>query len=162
MKFVIALGANLGDCRRTLNEAVRLVSLEVGKVLKTSSFIETEALVPVEREGEVQPSYLNGVVVCDAALTPQGVLDILLDIEKRLGRVRGVTDKRWGPRTIDLDLIAADSEIIETPTLTIPHPEMHKRLFVLVPMAEVYGEWLHPKHRKTVREMLKELKSQED
>ncbi len=160
MKFVIALGANLGDRHATLDEAVRLIGREIGAVSACSKFIDTEPLVPQERVGEVQPPYLNGVLICDAEITPALVLSHLLDIEKRLGRVRGVTDIRWGPRTVDLDLIAADSEVIETPTLTLPHPEMHKRLFVLAPMAEIYSDWIHPIHRKTVQEMLKDLKKQ--
>ena len=157
MKFVIALGANLGDRSATLDEAVRLINLEIGKVEACSKFIETEPLIPEERQGEVQPPYLNGVLVCSASQSPKRILAILLDIEKRLGRIRGITDKRWGARIIDLDLIAADSEVINTPELTLPHPEMHKRLFVLVPMVEIYGEWVHPIYGKTAKEMLKEI-----
>jgi len=158
MKAIIALGANLGDKEATLLQAIRAIEKRIGKILACSTFIETAALL---QPGDTtsQPNFLNGAVLVETTLAPELVLKELLEIEKLLGRVR--TDKgiRWAPRKIDLDLICADEVIIDTPFLSLPHPEMHKRRFVLEPMAEIWGGWRHPLLKSTALDLLKALKS---
>jgi 2-amino-4-hydroxy-6-hydroxymethyldihydropteridine diphosphokinase len=125
-------------------------------VLACSKFIDTEPLA-ADAHSAPQPRYLNGVLRCETKLQPEAILSNLLTIEKELGRVRGVTDVKWGPRTIDLDLIAVDNVVLKSPTLTLPHPEMHKRRFVLEPLLEIAPEWIHPLLGKSVRELFLSL-----
>ena len=124
---VIALGSNLGDREGLLRSSIeRLEGL--GRVTAVSSLYET---APV---GPSQPDYLNAVALMATELEPAAVLRGLLDIEASLGRVR---DVRWGPRRIDLDLVALDDLVVDTAELTLPHPQSHRRAFVLAPLAEV-------------------------
>ena len=154
MEMIVALGANLGAREVTLNRAVKEIGKRIGSVKACSSIIETDPLVPAGTSRSGQPPYLNAVLTCESSLEPEAVLDILLQIEKELGRVRGVTDIKWGARTIDLDLIGVEHLVVNTKRLTLPHPEMHKRRFVLEPLQEVAPKWVHPVLRKTAEEML--------
>ncbi len=131
---VVALGSNLGDRLATLGSARARLS-DFGRELGCSSIYETP---PV---GPPQPNYLNAVVLLETALTPERLLETLLAIERAHGRERR---ERWGPRTLDLDLVAMGDERRQTPTLTLPHPEAHRRAFVLVPLAEVAPDLLLP------------------
>lgn len=124
---VVALGANLGDRVAMLAEAARRLGA-LGPVVARSSLWET---APV---GPPQPDYLNAIVLVQTALEPEPALELLLGIERALGRERRV---RWGPRTIDLDLIALGSRLFASERLVLPHPEAHRRAFVLAPLAEV-------------------------
>ena len=153
MKYVVALGANLGNREENIKNAIRLIAKRIGPVLKTSSLRESAAL-KLSGDTAEQPNYINGAIVCESMHEPLAVLRELLAIEKDLGRVRGVTDKRWQPRTIDLDLIAADNMVINLPELIVPHAEMHRRDFVLLPLSEVWPAWCHPVLKKTVEELL--------
>lgn len=137
---IIALGANLGSLEQTFERALALLEERVGKVLKRSRWIRSK---PLESEEKNQNDYLNGVVLLETELAPEQVLSNLHEIEASLGRKREEETVRWGPRVIDLDLIAVDDLVIDTPTLTLPHPEMHKRDFVLQPLAEICPEWRH-------------------
>lgn len=124
---VIGLGANLGDRRATLASAAR--ELETfGRLLARSSLYETE---PV---GPPQPRYLNGAVLLRTELGPEPLLAALLDVEKRLGRVRR---ERWGPRAIDLDILWLDGATHRSAELVIPHPSLRERPFALRPLLDV-------------------------
>ena len=146
----IALGSNMGDREEHLNFAVSELEKSPGcSVLSVSSFIETAPYGYTE-----QDDFLNGCLKLETLLTPHELLDLLLDIEKKAGRVR---DIRWGPRTLDLDIIFYDDIIISDDTLRIPHAQMHKRDFVLAPLNEIAPNALHPVFGKAVSELLDDL-----
>jgi len=130
----IGLGANLGDRSATLSAALdRLDRVEGIRVVTRSSFHET---APVGGPAG-QPMYLNAAAKLETTLEPHALLSVLQQIELEFGRQRL---ERWGPRTLDLDLLLYDSLVIETPELTLPHPLMHERPFVLAPLAEIAPE----------------------
>jgi 2-amino-4-hydroxy-6-hydroxymethyldihydropteridine diphosphokinase len=132
-RAVIALGANLGDARAALAGAVEAITATAGvTVLAESSVYSTAPIGGVE-----QPDYLNAVVVVDTSLSPHELLDRLHDIENAWHRTREV---RWGPRTLDLDLIDYFGVTSGDPELTLPHPRAHERAFVLVPWLEADPE----------------------
>jgi 2-amino-4-hydroxy-6-hydroxymethyldihydropteridine diphosphokinase len=140
----LSLGSNVGDRSGNLNAAIdRLRAL--GEVVAVSSFYETE---PVEFAA--QPWFLNCVVMLDTERTPKELLAGILDVERQLGRRRG---QKKGPRTIDIDILLFDNLIIEDRGLTIPHPAMHERRFVLEPLAEIAPEVQHPVFKRTMREL---------
>jgi 2-amino-4-hydroxy-6-hydroxymethyldihydropteridine diphosphokinase len=112
----------------------------VGPIVKLSSLYETKALT---LRGEEHPNYVNAVLEVSTTSEPEGILRELLRIEHELGRDRS-PDKRWEPRTIDLDLLFVGSTVLSTPSLKVPHPEMAKRDFVIEPLAEIAGDFVHP------------------
>ncbi|MCK8601311.1 2-amino-4-hydroxy-6-hydroxymethyldihydropteridine diphosphokinase [Desulfoferrobacter suflitae] len=133
----IGFGSNQGDSLRICREAVRRLGQNADiEIRRVSSFYRTE---PVGFED--QPWFVNGVVQCVTDLEPQALWEVLAEIENHFGRIRA---ERWGPRTLDLDILAYGNEIIRLPDLTIPHPRMHERLFVLAPLQEIEPGWLHP------------------
>ena len=126
----VGVGANLGDRRSTIETAIeRLGAVEGVEVTAVSSLRETDPVGVVE-----QPRFLNGAVELETTLSAHDLLDALLEVERGLGRVRG---ERWGPRTIDLDLLLYGDEVVDEPGLRIPHPRLHERRFVLEPLAEL-------------------------
>jgi 2-amino-4-hydroxy-6-hydroxymethyldihydropteridine diphosphokinase len=146
----VGLGANLGDRATTIAEAVRLLGLLPGtSVVAVSSLRETDPVGFVE-----QPRFLNGAVALVTELSPRGLLVGLLDVERALGRVR--TGPRFGPRSIDLDLLVYGSEIVDEPGLDVPHPRLHERRFALEPLAELDPELVVPGRGK-VSEILESL-----
>ena len=127
----IGLGANLGAREDTLRRALDLLGEEPGvEVVGVSSFRETDPVGIVE-----QSRFLNAAAALETELEPRELLDVLLDVERRLGRVRDGT--RWGPRPIDLDLLVYADEIVDEPGLRVPHPRVHERRFALEPLAEL-------------------------
>jgi 2-amino-4-hydroxy-6-hydroxymethyldihydropteridine diphosphokinase len=151
-EYVLALGANLGDREYYIGQAIEAIRTSCGPILRQSRLLETEAMGAADRP------FLNGALVIQSKLDPHALLQKLLQIEQSLGRTR---ETRWGNRTIDLDIILwkdehGDFPGVKTPTLTIPHPEMHKRLFVLEPAAEVAADWRHAERQITLAELLRE------
>ena len=127
----VGLGANLGNREETLRRAVALLAAADGvDVLAVSELRETDPVGVVD-----QPRFLNGAVAIETTLAPRELLDFLLRIERELGRVRG--EERWGPRTVDLDLLVYGDQIVDEPGLRVPHPRIHERRFVLEPLAEL-------------------------
>ena len=140
----LSLGSNLGDPAANLNAAIaRLGAL--GGVTAVSSFYETE---PVELTA--QPWFLNCAIKLDTEKMPKQLMSGILDLEQEMGRRR---QQKKGPRIIDVDILLFGSSIVETKGLTIPHPAMHQRRFVLEPLAEIAPEVRHPVFKRTVREL---------
>jgi 2-amino-4-hydroxy-6-hydroxymethyldihydropteridine diphosphokinase len=132
-RVVIALGSNLGDRKAAIESAINLLK-EFIEIEKISTLIETD---PVG--GPEQGPYINGVLLGRTSLAPEELMTKLLDVEAELGRVRSVPN---APRTIDLDLIDYESVVIDSPTLTLPHPRAHQRHFVIKPWLEIDPEAL--------------------
>lgn len=135
--FYLSLGANIGDRFKHLKRAIQLLQQEKEiSIQSLSNIYETEPVGFVD-----QPPFLNMVVGGETELWPEQLLQTVLDVEKRLGRVREI---RWGPRTIDIDILTYGQEVITKGNLEIPHPRMQDRLFVLIPFAEIAAEQLIP------------------
>lgn len=148
----IALGSNMGDKEAHLRRAVELLKAAPGcRVTAVSDFITTAPYGYLE-----QDDFLNGCLALDTLLTPDELLDRLHEIERGEKRERII---HWGPRTLDLDIIFYDDLVMDTDTLHIPHIEMHKRAFVLEPLAQIAPWKRHPLLGKTVRQMQEELKT---
>jgi 2-amino-4-hydroxy-6-hydroxymethyldihydropteridine diphosphokinase len=127
----VGLGANLGDREATLRRALDLLAEEPGiEVVSTSELRETDPVGVVD-----QPRFLNGAVALETSLSVRELLDALLRVERILGRVR--EGPRWGPRTVDLDLLLYGDEVVDEPGLHVPHPRLHERRFALEPLAEL-------------------------
>ena len=141
----IALGTNLGERSENLRAAIRGLAPDV-VVLAESRIYETPPW-----GYEDQPSFLNMVVKAETDLEPGTLLNYLKQLEVDLGRENSI---RWGPRLIDLDILFYDDLVIESPPLVIPHPRLHERGFVLVPLADVAAEFIHPVLGKRVWELL--------
>jgi 2-amino-4-hydroxy-6-hydroxymethyldihydropteridine diphosphokinase len=147
----IALGSNLGDRRDYLDRAVRLLRAEPGiSVSRVSTYLETAPVGGPPGQGP----YLNAAAELQTDLPPEQLLRVLLRVEQQLGRVR---HERHGPRTVDLDLLLHGDARCQTPELTLPHPRLHERSFVLEPLAEIAPHAVHPGLGRTVRELLDEL-----
>jgi 2-amino-4-hydroxy-6-hydroxymethyldihydropteridine diphosphokinase len=140
----IALGANLGDREQNLRSAITALNDTPGcNVVRVSSFLENPAVGgPAD-----SPPFLNAAAELRTTFDPHQLLQRLLEIEKTLGRDRR---ERWAPRTIDLDLLLFDDQIIDDPDLKVPHPLMHTRRFVLQPLAEIAPNVVHPILRTTI------------
>jgi 2-amino-4-hydroxy-6-hydroxymethyldihydropteridine diphosphokinase len=145
----VSLGSNMGDREENIDQAIALLA-EAGRVTAISSLYATEPVGYKEQE-----DFLNAVAAVETALSAPDLLARCLSIEDRLGRSRSM---RWGPRTIDLDILLYGDAILNTPTLQIPHPRMAERKFVLEPLAEIAPAAVHPVLLRTAAELLRELK----
>lgn len=146
----IGLGANLGDREAALQQALERLGAQRGvEVLAVSAFRETEPVGYAE-----QPPFLNAAAELETTLSPRALLDALLAAERALGRTRD--GPRYGPRTIDLDLLLYDGAAVDEPGLTVPHPRLHERRFALEPLAELDPALVVPGHGR-VTDLLTEL-----
>jgi 2-amino-4-hydroxy-6-hydroxymethyldihydropteridine diphosphokinase len=148
MRYFLSLGSNLGDKKINLAHALTLLEQQGVRILRASSFYRTQ---PVDCPGQLW--FFNQVVEVSTPLNPYDLLGLIKGIEKRMGRKRS---RVGGPRPIDIDILLAEDCIIRTKRLTVPHPRMQKRNFVLVPFKEISRQTLHPLLKKTILELWKE------
>ncbi|WP_434304970.1 2-amino-4-hydroxy-6-hydroxymethyldihydropteridine diphosphokinase [Clostridium botulinum] len=146
----VAFGSNIGEKESYIKRALEKIEKRGMKIIKVSPIYETEPYGVLD-----QDSFLNGVVKIGTNLTPENLIEVLLNIEKQLDRVR---ERRWGPRTIDLDIIFYDDLIINKNNLIIPHKDMENREFVLKPLCDIDENFIHPVLKKSVRQLYDRLK----
>jgi 2-amino-4-hydroxy-6-hydroxymethyldihydropteridine diphosphokinase len=146
-RAAVGLGSNKGDRLANVRTAVSLTREQVGRVTAVSDVFETPPWGVA-----LQPRFLNACMIVEAELEPHGLLRKLKEMESDMGRLK---KGKWGPREIDLDILLYDDVRIEDPILTIPHPYMHERAFVLLPLSEIAPDWVHPTTGLTVLELLK-------
>ena len=148
-QIYIALGSNLGDRAGNLARALQLLPARGVHIRQVSDFLETRAYGVTD-----QPDFLNAVARVETGLAPEQLLQVLLQVEKLMGRVR---KRHWGERNIDLDLLLYGDLVYQSKTLTLPHPDMLNREFVLAPLAQIAPKLVHPVAEKTIRELWAEL-----
>jgi 2-amino-4-hydroxy-6-hydroxymethyldihydropteridine diphosphokinase len=150
----IGIGSNIGNKVRHCEKAIaEILKANHHKLLAQSSLFKTQAIGYTSQDW-----FVNGVIKIETELEPLDLLQILKAIESRMGRT---TTVRWGPRVIDLDILFFDEEEIKTEEVQIPHPSLHERQFVLIPLAEIDRNLVHPVLKKTVRELLETLKEEQ-
>lgn len=145
IKIFLHTGSNRGDRRDNLREAAELISAEIGPVTKASKVYRTQAWGVAD-----QPDFLNQAMEVETSLEPLALLDKVLAIEAQMGRKR---IRKWGQRLIDIDILFYGDQVLKTERLTIPHPYLHHRNFVLVPMLEIAPEWVHPVFNLSIAEL---------
>ena len=148
-KIYILLGSNIGDKKNYIDGACDEILSSIGDIEVYSSYYQTSPW-----GFESNDEFLNRAICVRSKLTPNDIMIVLLDIESRLGRVRGVKDKGYQSRTIDLDIILIDDLIIRNELLIVPHPRMTERNFVLVPLAEIAGDFIHPEKKISINNLL--------
>ena len=148
-KVWIALGSNMGEGRKNLDLAIKMMNERGVLVEKVSTYIETEPYGYTE-----QDNFVNAVCIAETKLSPKELLENLLKIELDMGRVRII---KWGPRLIDLDILFYEDLIIDEEDFKVPHIEIQKRSFVLEPMNEISPDKIHPVFKKTVNQLLLDL-----
>ncbi len=149
---ILLAGGNDKNSGELLLKALQMLEKEVGKIVTKSAIYRTAAWGPIP-----QPDFMNLAILMRSKLPPKFLLRRILDIETRLGRVRTV---KYGPRTIDIDILFYGSQIIKTDSLTIPHPEIANRRFVLMPCNEISPNFVHPLLKKPIRQLLLECKDE--
>jgi 2-amino-4-hydroxy-6-hydroxymethyldihydropteridine diphosphokinase len=148
-KVYLGLGSSMGDREDFLRKAVALLGQACGPIIDVSPVYVTG---PVGFESE--HDFLNMVIMLQTDIIPAGLVKTVLELEASLGRIRG--RERYSPRTIDIDILLYGDEIIDEPSVTIPHPRMHERRFVLVPLNDIAPEVIHPVFKKDIRTLLEE------
>lgn len=146
----LLLGSNLGQKIENLRSAELEICLKIGSLVKKSSIIQSPPWGFEHKE-----DFLNQVLQIETRYSPFELLNAILSIEKKLGRIRFLETKEYLPRIIDIDILFYDSLIIESENLIIPHPQLHLRRFTLTPLYEIAPELIHPVLEKTIRELLK-------
>jgi 2-amino-4-hydroxy-6-hydroxymethyldihydropteridine diphosphokinase len=147
----LSLGSNLGNRQGNLDQALKLLSerMRIGKV---SSIYDTEAVGPI-----AQPNFLNLACEVFTRLTPEGLLALAKGIEQKMGRY----SRSGEPRIIDIDIILYGDQVVDTPNLVVPHPLMQERSFVLIPLAEIAPDVVHPVLKKSMKELNKAVKEKQ-
>ncbi len=148
MHVFLSLGGNLGNTQEIFERCYPMIENKVGPILKQSSLYRTAAWGLTE-----QADFINQVILIESDLRPEEILTEIQAIEQALGRERKIT---WGPRTLDLDILFIDQQIIRTADLQIPHPHIQDRKFILIPMQEIAGTYEHPVFNKTMIQLLQE------
>lgn len=149
----LGLGSNLGDKQAYLKLAISLIEKRIGRIVCQSAYYETEPWGYVSSN-----TYLNAVIAVETNLMPMDVLDITQDIERELGRKQKSTEGGYADRPIDIDLLLMDDWVMQTERLTLPHPLMHQRLFVMEPLVEIAPTLIHPVLKKTICQIYNTLK----
>ena len=156
-RVFLSIGSNLGDRLSNIQQAVATLSMsDKIKIVKTSSFYETEPWGNKNQEW-----FINAALAIDTDYSPEELLQYCQNIEVQLGRIRKENEK-WSQRAIDIDILMYDDLVISSENLIVPHPFMHLRAFVLVPMLEVKSDLVHPVFKKTISELYDELSNPED
>lgn len=155
-KVVIAFGGNTGETLDYFLRAKADLERLIGPAISVSKTYRTAPMVSAGADPKKFSEYYNAAVLFGTTLTPLEVLDACLKVEQVYGRTR-TADSKWQSRTIDLDLIAYDDQVINEPNLTVPHPEMHKRDFVLIPLHEILPTYTHPILKKNVSELIETI-----
>lgn len=151
-KAYLLTGTNLGERESNLAQARALIEQLAGTIQAASALYETAAWGKTD-----QPSFLNQALELQTRLDAVSLLDLLLKIEKKIGRVR---QEKYGPRTIDIDLLLFDDQVLNDPAVTVPHPQLPRRRFALAPLAEIAADIIHPVLKKTIRQLLDECPDQ--
>ena len=149
MQVYLGLGTNLGDKEQNLRRAVQKIEERIGKVVSLSAFYDT---APWGFSSE--NTFLNAAACVETTLQPLSVLHLTQEIEREMGRTSKSVDGAYSDRVIDIDLLLYDDRVIDVPELKLPHPLMHRRRFVMEPLAEIAPELVHPVLKKKMRELL--------
>ncbi len=149
-KIILLLGGNEGNIDQTIKRAILLIEKNIGTIISTSNNYQTEAWGPIK-----QAPFLNIAIGIKTIFTPEIVLKKILEIEKQLGRKRL---EKYGPRTIDIDILFYGKLILSTPNLIVPHPQLPFRKFALLPCVDICPNLIHPKLQKNIVELLNECK----
>ncbi|HYF30690.1 MAG TPA: 2-amino-4-hydroxy-6-hydroxymethyldihydropteridine diphosphokinase [Chitinophagaceae bacterium] len=144
----LLIGGNIGNRLQNLQRAITLIGTKAGEITRQSAVYETEAWGKHD-----QPAFLNQVLRVITSQQPQALLQTLLGIEQEMGRAR---QEKYGPRTIDIDILLYDDLVMKTDELAIPHPQLHLRRFALAPLAEIAASVIHPVLKKSIDELLLE------
>ena len=147
-KVYLSLGSNIGDKKQNIEIAKKHLQNECGNITLVSDYFETE---PWGFSSE--NNFINIALELETKLSPIGLLNKVLNIEKEIGRVRIKNAKTYNDRLIDIDIVFYENEIINTPDLIIPHPLMHKRLFVLQPLSQIIPDFIHPIFKKSIKHL---------
>lgn len=145
----LLLGSNLGDRKMFLQQAIMHIAYDIAPTVRISSVYETESWGKTD-----EPDYLNMVIEVITDMPAKTILDKIFSIELEMGRTR---EEKWGSRTIDIDILYFNSDIIDEPGLHVPHPQLHKRRFTLEPLVEIAPNFKHPGFNKTNQQLKNEL-----
>ncbi|MBL7914584.1 MAG: 2-amino-4-hydroxy-6-hydroxymethyldihydropteridine diphosphokinase [Bacteroidia bacterium] len=143
---ILMLGGNLGDVKSNFESALSELETDMGSIFKKSSLYQSDPWGDTD-----QPPFLNQAIWYKTSLEPGKLLEMVLEIENKLGRVR---NRKNGPRIMDIDILLIDNQIINEPKLIVPHPRMHLRRFNMLPLAELVPEWIHPVLGKSMSDLM--------